>query len=97
MSMDYDFVIIMQPCTVETYTANQVVGLISYNIGEESLVNVGVYNFLEDPGCDYPETVTLTNLPDFVIHNESTSDFTLPKNSDLDLIGEYTVTIRSEI
>ena len=25
------------------------------------------------------------------------SDFTIPQNNDLDLIGEYTVTLRSEI
>ena len=56
-----------------------------------------MYSFLEDPGCDYPETVTINGLPNFIEHNESTSDFTLPYNSDLDLIGEYTVSIRSEI
>ena len=47
--------------------------------------------------CGYPETVTITGLPNFVTHNEGTSDFNIPKISDLDLIGEYTVTIRSEI
>ena len=47
--------------------------------------------------CDYPETVTVTNLPVFANHNEATSDFTIPQNNDLSLIGEYTVTLRSEI
>ena len=37
------------------------------------------------------------NLPDFVTHNVGTSDFTIPQNVDLSLIGSYTVTIRSEI
>ena len=72
-------------------------GDISYNIGGDSLNNIGEYIFGEDPGCNYPETVTITGLPDFIDHNLDTSDFTLPTNSDLDLIGEYTVTIRSEI
>ena len=37
------------------------------------------------------------NLPEFVTHNVGTSDFTIDQNSDLSLIGSYTVTIRSEI
>ena len=41
--------------------------------------------------------MTVTNLPSFANHNEATSDFTIPQNNDLDLIGEYTVTLRSEI
>ena len=40
---------------------------------------------------------SVTNLPAFVTHNEGTSDFTIAKNSDSDLIGEYTVTVHSEI
>ena len=87
----------MQPCIVDTYTADKEVEDISYNIGADSLLNVGHYIFKEDPGCDYPNTITITGLPDFVIHNLATSDFNIPKNQDLDLIGEYIVTIRSEI
>ena len=41
--------------------------------------------------------MTVTNLPAFANHNEPSSDFTIPQNNDLDLIGEYTVTLRSEI
>ena len=55
----------------------------------------GFYEFDEDPVCNYPETVTLTNLPNFVIHNEESSDFTIPQTGDLSLLGQYTVTIRS--
>ena len=51
----------------------------------------------EDPVCNYPETVTVTNLPAFAVHNEPTSDFTIAQNNDLGLIGEYVVTLRSEI
>ena len=53
--------------------------------------------FDEDPVCNYPETVTLTNLPSFVVHNEPSSDFTIEKNTDLGIIGGYTATIYSEI
>ena len=60
-------------------------------------MSLGKYIFTEDPVCQYPETVTLTNLPSFVEHNESTSDFSIPHNADLSLIGSYVVTIKSEI
>ena len=59
--------------------------------------NVGPYTFDEEPFCGYPETVTLTNLPTFLTHNEDSSDFTVQESSDLSLIGEYTVNIKSEI
>ena len=39
----------------------------------------------------------MTNLPTFVTHNTPSSDFTIPKTSDLSLLGSYPVTIRSEI
>ena len=41
--------------------------------------------------------MTFENLPDFVDHYLDTSDFTIPHNADLSLIGEYTVTMKSEI
>ena len=81
---------------MDTYTADEILTVISYNIGAPSLTSLK-YSFVEDPPCSYPETVTLVNLPDFVMHNESTSDFTISQNSDLSLIGSYPVTIRSEI
>ena len=76
--VDYDFKVVMQPCLVNTYTATKEVGDISYNIGANALVNIGTYAFTEDPVCQYPETVTLTDLPNWITHNEDTSDFTLP-------------------
>ena len=72
-------------------------GDITYNIGAAGLFNVGAYIFDEDPVCNYPETVTLTDLPAFMTHNEASSDFDLPLQTDLALIGSYLVTIRSEI
>ena len=70
--------------------------VITYNVGAPSLTD-GVYEFKEDPVCNYPQSVTLTSLPSFVQHNEQSSDFTIPKNTDLNIIGGYTVKIRSEI
>ena len=37
------------------------------------------------------------NLPPFVDHNEPSSDFTIPQNGDLSLLGEYIVTMNSKI
>ena len=96
MFVEYDFPIQIEECLVDSYTADKIIDTISYNIGAPDLTSES-YSFIEDPECNYPETVTLINLPDFVIHNEATSDFTIPSNSDLSLIGSYTVTIRSEI
>lgn len=70
--------------------------MIAYNIGAPDLTD-GVYVFEEGPVCNYPEVVTVTNLPSFMMHNEQTSDFTIAQNPDLNLIGSYTVSVRSEI
>ena len=68
-----------------------------YIIGASALTSSN-YVFDEMPiFCGYPETVTLSNLPAFVTHNESSSDFTIPKTIDLALIGEYIVNIKSSI
>ena len=69
---------------------------IVYNIGAPDLT-AGLYSFSQVALCNYPETVNLTNLPTFVTHNEVAKDFTIKKNSDLSLLGEYPVTIKSEI
>ena len=81
---------------MNSYTADEVIDVISYNIGTSSLISQK-YSFVEDPLCNYPETVTFIDLPNFVAYNKDTSDFLIPQNSDLSLIGNYPVTIRSEI
>ena len=96
MFVEYDILILIEPCLINSYTDTTTVSLIVYNIGAPDLTD-GFYVFDEDPVCNYPETVTVTNLPTWSIHNEPSSDFTIPLNSDLNLIGEYTVTLRSEI
>ena len=96
MIVQYDFPIRMQPCQVSTYSRNQVAGPIYFNVGAPEKTD-GAYTFGEDPICNYDETVIVSGLPSFVSHNSSSADFTLSEISDLSLIGEYTVTIRSEI
>ena len=87
----------MLPCQILDYVANLKVTEIRYRIGEPALLQAGSYTFDEVPLCGYPETVTLTNLPHFVTHNEVSSDFTVPQSTDVSHIGEYTVNIKSEI
>ena len=60
-------------------------------------VTDGTYDFVESPICNYSELVTMTNLPPWATHNLANSDFTVAQTSDLARIGEYVVTIRSEI
>ena len=96
MRVEYDFIIYIEPCLVSTYEATKKVQVIVYNVGQPDKTD-GYYVFDESPVCNYPETVTLRDLPAFVQHNEPTSDFTIPLNRNLDIIGGYTVTIRSEI
>ena len=76
---EYDFTIFIEPCIVNTYLATLEVEDISYNVGGLDLMNVGPYVFDEEPVCNYPETVNLTDLPVFVTHNAPVSDdFTVP-------------------
>ena len=96
MADEYQFSIFVAGCLVTNYYASTKVTRIDYNIGSPSLTD-GFYEFEEDPACNYPEKVTVTNLPAFVTHNEASSDFTIPYTGDLSLLGEYVVTIRSEI
>ena len=96
MFVEYDFIVFIEPCLVTSYDATSTVTKIVYNIAQADLT-AGYYQFDETPVCNYPETVTVTDLPVWSIHNEPSSDFTIPQNNDLSLIGEYIVTLRSEI
>jgi len=96
MFVEYEFTILIEPCLVTTYQPTTKITEIVYNIGALEMTD-GLYVFDEDPVCNYSETVTLTDLPTFATHNEASSDFTIPQTGDLDLLGEYTVKIRSEI
>ena len=97
MFVEYQFTVEVLKCIVSTYTATQKVGDLRYNVGAESLLNIGAYKFEESPVCNYPKTVILSSLPVFVTHKLPTSNFDITKTIDLSLIGSYVVTIRSEI
>ena len=86
----------IEPCRITDYVDTIRVIELRYNIGAPELTD-GFYQFDEQPICGYPETVQLQNLPVFVNHNLISSDFTIPQNSDLSIIGEYTANIESLI
>ena len=96
MTAEEEVTVTVNPCQVSTYTDTQKVVSITYNIGAPDLTD-GSYEFTESPICEYPETITVTNLPPWAIHNDFNKDFTIPSTSDLSLIGSYTVTLRGEI
>ena len=66
----------MEPCIVAKYEATKIVEKIVYNVNANDLTT-GHYKFDETPVCNYPETVTITNLPAFASHNEPSSDFSI--------------------
>ena len=86
----------MEPCVVTDYVASLQVIEIRYALNTPALTD-GNYVFDEVPFCGYTETVTLTNLPVFVMHNLAASDFTVPKTNDPSLVGSYVVNIKSSI
>ena len=94
--VQYDFKIYIEPCLVNTYVSTLDAGPITYRVGDPTLTD-GPYIFTEDPVCNYPETVTLTDLPYWAQHNLGDSDFTIPSTGDLTIIGEHIVTIKGEI
>ena len=96
MSDEYNFSIYIEPCLITSYDSLQTVSSIEYAIGALSLTG-GSYAFVQTPECGYDESVTILNLPSFLTHNELSADFTVSALSDLSLIGEYTITVRSEI
>ena len=77
MFVEYDILVLIEPCLVTTYTDTITVTEIFYNIGAATLTD-GLYKFDEDPVCNYPETVTVTGLEPFITHSEPSSDFTIP-------------------
>lgn len=93
---EYEFPIYMEPCIVTSYFDSETVGIIEYFIGASAITD-GSYAFTQDQACGYPETVTVTNLPAWAVHNEANADFIVPFTDDLSRLGEYIVTINSQI
>lgn len=93
---EFEMIIEIGPCVVNQYDATLTVPTLIITIGSAT-TTLGNYVFDESPFCNYPETVTVTNLPTFAQHNEPTSDFDIFQTTDLSLAGDYPVTLRSEI
>ena len=87
--------VVIEPCRVLSYSATNAIASMVYSIGGPDLSDT--YTFDESPVCGYAETITITSLPAFMLHDEATSKLTIPSTLDLNLVGQYQVTVRSEI
>ena len=96
MSLEEEITVMVNPCQVNDYTLTSAVDSIEYEIGSARLTD-GFYIFDENPYCNYQETVTVTNMPEFMTHDEINSEFTISIVTDLSKIGSYVITIKSEI
>ena len=96
MYIEYEFEIKIEECIINAYDATEIITDITYIIGDPEFLS-SKYLFDETPVCNYPETVTVTNLPSFASHNELAKDFNIPMTEQHDLDGIYTVTLKSEI
>ena len=96
MFVEYDFEIQIEECIINAYDATQIIPDLTYIIGDPDFLSAS-YLFDESPVCNYPETVTVTDLPSFASHDGVDKDFSIPKNEEHALDGTYTVTLRSEI
>ena len=74
--VEYDIEIRIEPCQVTSFTELLPGYPIEYKLGGESLTD-GYYMFEESPICEYPQTITVTNLPAFVEHDEFMAGFTI--------------------
>ena len=96
MEQEYTVLVTIEPCTVDAYIASLQVSEIRYSIGSPDKTD-GPFAFEQQPSCGYPEVITMTNLPAFATHNVASSDFTITQNSDLSILGAYTVTVEGVI
>jgi len=75
--VEYTFQIYISPCAINSYTETSAVGAITYTVGAPMLTSPS-YVFDENPVCNYPETVTVTDLPSFMTHDIASAKFTIP-------------------
>ena len=70
MTDQYDFTIYIEPCKITNFEATIVVPTLTYQLNSNAVTS-NYYLFEQTPAvCNYPQTVTTENLPDFVTHNE---------------------------
>ena len=66
----------VNPCQVTEFKESIVVDKIESFVGN-SAITEGNYEFTQGDVCNYPQTITVTNLPPFATHNEVSRDFTI--------------------
>ena len=70
---------------------------IIYRIPDDSITQ-GTYVFEDKPNqCGYDQTITVSGVPFWAVHDDSKREFIVPKTSDITRVGAYPVTIESTI
>lgn len=85
------------PCPVSSIIDFETVGDITYIIGNPDQTQ-GTYSFQDSPNaCGYDQTIDVTGVPAFVIHDDVSREFTVLETLDQSLIGSYAVAIDVKI
>ena len=66
----------VNPCEVTEFRELIKIEKIESFVGNGAM-NGGNYEFSQGGVCNYPQTITLINLPSFATHNEINKDFTI--------------------
>ena len=94
MMVEYPMSIIVEPC-INTDFSTVPISKMTYTIGSGPIQSE-IYSFTQTPLCNYPEALTVINLPSFATHDDIQQNFGVSKTEDLSLHGIYDVTLRSE-
>ena len=77
MLSTYDFLVIVEPCVVDSYDILMRANPITNNVRATGITGASPFSFVQSPNCGYTETVEVTNLPVFLQYNSATQDFDL--------------------
>ena len=88
-----EFIIYVDPCPATSLIDIETVGDITYIIGSPDKTQ-GTYSFQDSPyACGYDQTIVVSGVPSFVIHDDVSREFTILETFDHSLVGSYLVAI----
>lgn len=84
----------VNPCLVDSFdVVSDPIGPIEYTLGTTGF-SFGPYEFSQTPDCNYPVTLSFTNLDETLIsHDPILRDFTIIETEDISKLGIYSVTV----
>ena len=81
----------VMPCLMSSYDIIDQVDDVEIVVGEPAFTSTP-FGFGQTPACGYAETVVITGMPVFTLHNDLDRDFTVVTNDPND-VGIYTVQV----